>query len=123
MMGMTEKQDQLLGLIRSYQSARGIPPSRQEMCRLMGQRSKSGIQRLVNGLEERGLVRCIPNRARAIEIVTQDNRPPATVLSADQALAVILRAEQLQWLKQEASKARVSPAAFLRELIEDLRTI
>lgn len=71
MMGMTEKQQIAFEAIRSYAAkAPGGCPSYQEMAEFMGLRSKSGVYRVVLALEERGLVRRIPGRARAIEIVT-----------------------------------------------------
>lgn len=66
---LTRRQKELLDFIRSYRSEYGYPPSYDEMLEAMNLRSKSGIFSIVTGLEERGFIRRIPNRARAIEII------------------------------------------------------
>lgn len=67
-MGMTERQAQLLGFIRSRVEADGVAPSFDEMLAFTGLRSKSGIHRLLTALEERGHIFRIPNRARCIAL-------------------------------------------------------
>lgn len=66
---LTRKQKDLLYLIRDRLVAEGVPPSFDEMKTALGLRSKSGIHRLITGLEERGFVRRLPHRARALEIL------------------------------------------------------
>lgn len=66
---LTRKQKELLFLIRDHIERDGIPPSFDEMKTALGLRSKSGIHRLITGLEERGFIRRLPHRARALEIV------------------------------------------------------
>ena len=66
---LTNKQSQLLTLIRDRLKDTGIAPSYDEMATILDLKSKSGIHRLIVALEERGFVRRIPNRARAIEII------------------------------------------------------
>lgn len=66
---LTRKQKELLFLIRDHIEKDGIPPSFDEMKTALGLRSKSGIHRLITGLEERGFIRRLPHRARALEII------------------------------------------------------
>src|SRR5580658_9485049 len=65
---LTRKQKELLLLIRDRLDADGVPPSFDEMKDALGLRSKSGIHRLITGLEERGFIKRLPHRARALEI-------------------------------------------------------
>lgn len=66
---LTKKQIQLLEFIQARMARDGIPPSFDEMKVALDLRSKSGIHRLVTALEERGFIRRLPHRARALEIV------------------------------------------------------
>lgn len=66
---LTRKQRELLLLIRDRLAEEGVPPSFDEMKDSLGLRSKSGIHRLITGLEERGFIKRLPHRARALEIV------------------------------------------------------
>ncbi|MDD3029062.1 MAG: transcriptional repressor LexA [Alphaproteobacteria bacterium] len=66
---LTRKQKELLLLIRDRLEADGVPPSFDEMKRALGLKSKSGIHRLITGLEERGFIKRLPHRARALEIL------------------------------------------------------
>jgi len=66
---LTRKQLQLLDLIRTRMELDGVPPSFDEMKDALDLKSKSGIHRLITALEERGFIRRLAHRARAIEIV------------------------------------------------------
>lgn len=66
---LTHCQLECLEFIRSYMRNNGIPPSFDEMKDGLGLKSKSGVHRLILALEERGCIRRLPDRARAIEIV------------------------------------------------------
>lgn len=66
---LTKKQIQLLEFIQNQMARDGVPPSFDEMKDALDLRSKSGIHRLVTALEERGFIRRLPHRARALEIV------------------------------------------------------
>ena len=66
---LTKKQIQLLDFIQKRMARDGVPPSFDEMKEALDLRSKSGIHRLVTALEERGFIRRLPHRARALEIV------------------------------------------------------
>lgn len=66
---LTRKQKELLVLVKDRMAAEGVPPSFDEMKDALGLRSKSGIHRLITGLEERGFIKRLPHRARALEIL------------------------------------------------------
>src|SRR5512144_2409656 len=66
---LTRKQFELLRFIHERLKEAGVPPSFDEMKDALDLRSKSGIHRLIMALEERGFIRRLPNRARAIEVV------------------------------------------------------
>jgi repressor LexA len=66
---LTRKQRELLLFINQRLTATGISPSFDEMKDALSLKSKSGIHRLVSGLEERGFIRRLPHRARALEVV------------------------------------------------------
>jgi repressor LexA len=66
---LTRKQLELLRFIHERVKEAGIPPSFDEMKDALDLRSKSGIHRLITALEERGFIRRLPNRARAIEVI------------------------------------------------------
>lgn len=66
---LTAKQQQLLAFIDDRLSSGGVSPSFDEMKDALGLKSKSGVHRLVNALEERGFIRRLPNRARALEVL------------------------------------------------------
>lgn len=68
--GLTVQQRALLAFIFTYtESHNGVTPSFEEMKNALGLRSKSGIHRIVQALEERGAIVRLPNRARAIGLV------------------------------------------------------
>jgi repressor LexA len=66
---LTRKQYELLRFINERLKEDGVPPSFDEMKDALDLRSKSGIHRLITALEERGFIRRLPNRARAIEVI------------------------------------------------------
>jgi repressor LexA len=66
---LTAKQKELLLLIHHRVQETGVPPSFEEMKEALDLKSKSGIHRLITALEERGFIRRLPHRARALEIV------------------------------------------------------
>jgi repressor LexA len=66
---LTRKQHELLLFINARLGANGIAPSFDEMKDALNLRSKSGIHRLISGLEERGFIRRLPHRARALEVL------------------------------------------------------
>ncbi len=66
---LTPKQKELLMFIHERVKESGVPPSFDEMKDALDLRSKSGIHRLITALEERGFIRRLPHRARALEII------------------------------------------------------
>jgi repressor LexA len=66
---LTKKQHELLMFINQRLAATGVAPSFDEMKDALRLRSKSGIHRLISGLEERGFIRRLPHRARALEVI------------------------------------------------------
>ena len=66
---LTKKQRDLLLFIHQRLSEDDVPPSFEEMKDALGLKSKSGIHRLISGLEERGYIQRLPHRARALEII------------------------------------------------------
>src|ERR1043165_8911321 len=66
---LTRKRYELLRFINERLKEAGVTPSFAEMKDALDLRSKSGIHRLITALEERGFIRRLPNRARAIEVI------------------------------------------------------
>src|SRR5258708_30206408 len=104
---LTRKQYELLVFINRRLSDGGVSPSFEEMKDALGLKSKSGIHRLISGLEERGFIRRLPHRARALEVM---KRPEEMSIGdapvADPATAPIdPGADTLAW------RSRFSPPA------------
>lgn len=80
---LTAKQHELIRFIQARLEETGISPSFEEMKAALDLKSKSGVHRLISALEERGFIRRLPNRARALEVlknpedVLPDNAVPA----------------------------------------------
>jgi len=66
---LTRKQTELLHFINARLTRDGVSPSFEEMKEALSLKSKSGIHRLITGLEERGFIRRLPHRARALEVL------------------------------------------------------
>ena len=79
---LTRKQSELLRFIHERLQDQGVPPSFDEMKDALDLRSKSGIHRLILALEERGFIRRLANRARAIEVL---RLPEAATVAAPRA--------------------------------------
>ena len=77
---LTAKQRELLLLIDKRLKQDGISPSFDEMREALDLKSKSGVHRLISALEERGFIRRLPNRARALEIVKLPETQSAAVI-------------------------------------------
>ena len=83
---LTRKQRDLLLFIHQHMGEDDVPPSFEEMKNALGLKSKSGIHRLISGLEERGYIERLPHRARALKIVKlpdsfESNTAPAGVMA------------------------------------------
>lgn len=68
---LTAKQHELIRFIQQRLEETGISPSFEEMKEALDLKSKSGVHRLISALEERGFIRRLPNRARALEVIRQ----------------------------------------------------
>ncbi|GGD92927.1 LexA repressor [Tsuneonella deserti] len=68
---LTAKQRELLKFITIRLEESGVSPSFEEMKEALDLKSKSGVHRLISALEERGFIRRLPNRARALEVIRQ----------------------------------------------------
>mgnify|MGYP006422183255 CR=1 FL=1 len=85
---LTRKQHELLLYIHKHLGEHGVSPSFDEMKEALNLKSKSGIHRLISGLEERGFIRRLPHRARALEVLRLPGEPSAqTGVSGDGAAA------------------------------------
>jgi len=80
---LTRKQHELLTYIHAQIQDAGISPSFDEMKAALNLKSKSGIHRLITALEERGFIRRLPHRARALEVL----KMPDAVLPAGRRMA------------------------------------
>jgi repressor LexA len=77
---LTRKQLELLLYINERLKESGVPPSFDEMKDALDLKSKSGIHRLITALEERGFIRRLPNRARALEVIKLPDVIPASAM-------------------------------------------
>jgi len=83
---LTRKQSELLTYIQDRLKESGVSPSFEEMKDALALKSKSGVHRLISALEERGFIRRLPNRARALEVL---RLPEAQAGAAAQAKAPV----------------------------------
>lgn len=79
---LTAKQHELLRFIQRKLEETGISPSFEEMKDALDLKSKSGVHRLISALEERGFLRRLPNRARALEVLREPENVAAERKSA-----------------------------------------
>jgi len=92
---LTRKQHELLTFIQTRLEESGISPSFEEMKEALDLKSKSGVHRLISALEERGFIRRLPNRARALEVIRDSDAssnkaaPRAAAPSAPASLAAL----------------------------------
>lgn len=129
---LTRKQQELLTFIDDRLRSDGVSPSFEEMKEALQLRSKSGVHRLINALEERRFIRRLPNRARALEVlqlpealrakpalklVTTPPRPPVqAMIAANDTIIVPLHGRIAAGLPMEALESDRSmsvPAALL----------
>ena len=111
---LTKKQSDLLRFIHERLKESGVPPSFDEMKEALDLRSKSGIHRLILALEQRGFIRRLPNRARALEVLRlpeSSTRQNANVTSGKFAPSVI-----------DGALNRVRPLSERREESYELNT-
>lgn len=80
---LTKKQHELIRFIHQRLEESGVSPSFEEMKEALDLKSKSGVHRLISALEERGFIRRLPNRARALEVLKQpEDALPASARGA-----------------------------------------
>jgi repressor LexA len=79
---LTRKQLELLMFVHERLKESGVPPSFDEMKDALDLRSKSGIHRLIKALEERGFIKRLPNRARALEVIRLPENMQASLAPA-----------------------------------------
>ena len=113
---LTKKQSELLRFINDRLKEDGVPPSFDEMKEALDLRSKSGIHRLIIALEERGFIRRLPNRARALEVLRlPESSTPSTPSPS------LTRAKRFEPSVIEGDLGRVRPTVALSE--EEVRGI
>lgn len=128
---LTPRQLELLQYIQAYQVANaGVAPSFDECRHSIGLASKSGIYRLMRGLEDRGHIRRMSRRSRAIEIVTELPVPAVDLTGSpgkhverairpSEALSrtIVVSADVLDALAPHAKRRNVSVNALVRSLL------
>ncbi|HEX8512815.1 MAG TPA: transcriptional repressor LexA [Allosphingosinicella sp.] len=123
---LTRKQSELLTYIQARLAESGVSPSFEEMKEALALKSKSGVHRLISALEERGFIRRLPNRARALEILrmpeaqsgssVQLKAPPASLQAANDVIDLPLHGRIAAGQPIEALEGQTSlpvPAALL----------
>jgi len=90
---LTAKQHELIQFIQQRLDETGISPSFEEMKEALDLKSKSGVHRLISALEERGFIRRLPNRARALEVIKQpEDATPTPRASANDVVTPMPKA-------------------------------
>src|SRR4051812_20019044 len=123
---LTRKQSELLTYIQTRLGESGVSPSFEEMKDALALKSKSGEHRLISALEERGFIRRLPNRARALEIlrmpdaqaglVAQPRAPAAPLQAANDVIDLPLHGRIAAGMPIEALEGQTTlpvPAALL----------
>lgn len=97
---LTRKQHELIRFIQNRLEETGVSPSFEEMKEALDLKSKSGVHRLISALEERGFIRRLPNRARALEVLRQPDdvtrTPPRAAANSNSAVATMPSAAPLE---------------------------
>lgn len=136
---LTRKQHELLRFIQERLKESGVPPSFDEMKEALDLKSKSGIHRLITALEERGFIRRLPNRARALEVIKQPEqsagparqrfapsviegslgraRPPATEDDAVMPVSVPVMGRIAAGVPREAIENRINTISVPPEML------
>jgi repressor LexA len=113
---LTQKQKELLLFIHERLQEQGVPPSFDEMKDALDLRSKSGIHRLITALEERGFIRRLPHRARALEVI---KLPESSAPEASEAL----RRPGFQPSVIEGSRGKAREVELPSSTVIDSRTV
>ena len=92
---LTRKQHELIRYIQAKLEETGVSPSFEEMKEALDLKSKSGVHRLISALEERGFIRRLPNRARALEVLKQpedvQSKAPVRAAANVNSTAAVIR--------------------------------
>ena len=107
---LTAKQHELIRFIQQRLEETGISPSFEEMKEALDLKSKSGVHRLISALEERGFIRRLPNRARALEVV----KVPEDAVSSSRS--AVTPANDLSVGRTAAPKSAPEPANDVIEI-------
>lgn len=110
---LTAKQHELIRFIQQKLEDTGISPSFEEMKEALDLKSKSGVHRLISALEERGFIRRLPNRARALEVI---KLPEDSVTGASKPAAVAASANDSVIAPHAARPVAVEPANDIIEV-------
>ena len=113
---LTKKQQELLKFIDQRVAIDGVAPSFDEMREAINLKSKSGIHRLITGLEERGFIRRFPHRARALEVL---KLPDALSKTKDAAAAFVARAAGVE-IPLHGRIAAGTPIEALQETVRNI---
>ncbi|MBA4355144.1 MAG: repressor LexA [Novosphingobium sp.] len=113
---LTRKQHELLTFIQIRLEDSGISPSFEEMKEALDLKSKSGVHRLISALEERGFIRRLPNRARALEVLRQPDSAVTKGATAPSREAANANASAAVAPLRAAPKATPAPANDVIEL-------
>ena len=109
---LTRKQHELIRFIQTRLEESGVSPSFEEMKEALDLKSKSGVHRLISALEERGFIRRLPNRARALEVLKQ----PDDITSRISARAAANSNTALTSARPAAAPPRPAPANDVIEI-------
>ncbi len=114
---LTAKQHELIRFIQQRLEETGISPSFEEMKEALDLKSKSGVHRLISALEERGFLRRLPNRARALEVIRQpeDATPARAAIGTGGTVGT---GGNVVSLAAAASVARATSSAPANDVIE-----
>jgi repressor LexA len=107
---LTRKQHELICFISDRLQSDGVSPSFEEMKEALSLKSKSGVHRLISALEERGFLRRLPNRARALEVIKMPERAEGKKANASNVVSMESR-------KKAPVEAAV-PTAAANDVIE-----
>jgi repressor LexA len=93
---LTRKQHELVCFIDDRLNETGVSPSFEEMKEALDLKSKSGVHRLISALEERGFIRRLPNRARALEVVKMPERGDVAKKGSDNVISLPSQAHSVK---------------------------
>ena len=114
---LTRKQHELLSFIHQRLEETGISPSFEEMKEALNLKSKSGIHRLITALEERGFIRRLPHRARALEVLKVPDAAPAGAKQASNVIEPMVETEAL--IQSRPYITRLYTTLSAEEMTED----